>query len=340
MHAPSAVKVENLRYIGTPILPTALDKLAQGRKAEWTESLQKLQKRAKSKYITRSLVVELLKLDSPLKGSYFQTLRCADEIVQTGTKFTAKYCKNRFCLVCNRIRTGTLVRGYLEPILALEDPHFTTCTMPTIAGEDLEERICQMNRAVRRIMDRLRKRGVKLTGIRKLECTPRPAFKFHPHFHFIFENSYQAFSFLSEWLVEFPEASPDAQDIRPADAMSVKELFKYFTKLLPTKVEAGQKIHAYQLDVIFRAMKGKQVYKPFGNIRKVSEDIEQIISEDLEGMKPKTAFYIWMQEIHDWFDIETAELLSYYKPTAKDKEFINLIAKTPTNAKVKNTCKG
>jgi len=98
---------------------------------------------------------------------------------------------------------------------------------------------------------------------------------------------------------------------------------KYFTKLLPSKQNEDKIIYAFKLDTIFQSMLGQRVYQPFGNIRKVKEDIKDIISEDLTDMNTKNAMYVWHQKIHDWYDLETAEILSHYIPNAKDKSFIN-----------------
>lgn len=314
----------------------ALDTLAQLRKSESAKSLQKLQKRAKSKYLTHSLTVKLLQLDSPLARSYWNTYYCATAISQSGTVFTSKYCKNRFCLVCNRIRSAELINGYLAPLEALKDSQFVTLTKPTVYAHELEKTIKDMIKAFRRIIDRIRKRGILINGIRKLECTVRPLGRFHPHFHLIVENKDHAELIRAEWLKEYSTADIKGNHIKPCDDRSIIELMKYFTKLLPSKKNEDRTIYASKLDTIFRAMIGQRVYQPFGNIRKVKESIEDIISEDLQDMNAKNAVYVWNQKIHDWYDLETAEILSHYIPNEKDKSFINSLTTKP-NPNAKNS---
>lgn len=308
---------KNLSQGGVP-----LDTLAQLRKIDSAGSRLKLQKRAKSKYLTHSLTVKLLQIDSPLHRAYWNTYYCATAISQNQSVFTSKYCKNRFCLVCNRIRTAELINGYLPPLKAFKQPYFVTLTKPTVSADELKITLKNDYKAFRRILDRLAKRGIKPNGIRKTECTVRPNNQFHPHFHLIVDTLEHSELIVKEWLKEYPKADIKAQDIKKANDNSIIELMKYFTKLLPSKKTEDKTVYAYKLDVIFQAMLGQRVYQPFGNIRKVKENIEDIMSEIMPDLTPKQAVYIWSQKLNDWYDIETAELLSYYTPTDKDKEFI------------------
>ena len=60
-------------------------------------------KRARAKYFTLGLMFGLVELKSELKKSYWNTYYCASTIEHDGNKLKSKYCKNRWCLVCNRI---------------------------------------------------------------------------------------------------------------------------------------------------------------------------------------------------------------------------------------------
>lgn len=320
--------VKSSKKLGSP-----LDTLAQLRKIEPTNSvgnkpkpLETLQKRAKSKQFTHSLVVQLAKVeDSPLNKAYWNTYYCATSIKQEGQKLTSKYCKNRFCLVCNRIRTAQMIKGYLKPLEALQDSQFVTLTLPTIEADQLEARIEEMIKGFRKITDRARKQGIKLKGVRKLECTARPNNHFHPHFHIIVEGKVNAEYLLAQWLKEFPIAGKGGQDVREADGETIKEMMKYFTKLLPKKEE--DLINPKALDIIFSAMIGKRVYQPFGGIKKVSEEIEEIQAEIIEDIEVKNDGYVWVQLGHDWYSLSNGEALSNYKPSEKDLKNIKRIIK-------------
>lgn len=283
-----------------------------------------LQKRAKNKALTSSFIGGLISLDSPLNKTYWNTYHCASEIVQVDNLIKTKYCKNRACLVCNRIRTANYIIGYKAQLDSLTDPYFLTLTKPTILGDELEQNIKGMTKTIRKIFDRLRKQNIKPNGIRKLECTYRPKGYFHPHFHLVVETKHHAELIRNEWLKEYPNAKLSANDIRPCTDNYVIELMKYFTKLLPNKKSKDQHINFKALDVIFQAMTNKRVYQPFGKIRKVKE--KKISSTEYDVTIPaKLTKHVWKQVIYDWVDIQTAEILSYYQPTDHDRELMKLL---------------
>ena len=283
-----------------------------------------LQKRAKNKALTSSFIGGLISLDSPLNKTYWNTYHCASEIVQVDNLIKTKYCKNRACLVCNRIRTANYIIGYKAQLDSLTNPYFLTLTKPTIQGDELEQNIKGMTKTIRKIFDRLRKQNIKPNGIRKLECTYRPKGYFHPHFHLVVETKHHAELIRNEWLKEYPNAKLSANDIRPCTDNYVIELMKYFTKLLPNKKSKDQHINFKALDVIFQAMTNKRVYQPFGKIRKVKE--KKISSTEYDATIPaKLTKHVWKQAIYDWVDIQTAEILSYYQPTDDDRELMKLL---------------
>ena len=53
------------------------------------------------------------------------------------------------------------------------------------------------------------------------------------------------------------------------------ELFKYTTKLV-SKSKKGYSIYVYALDKIFNSMYGMRTFQPFGKVRMVKEDIENL----------------------------------------------------------------
>jgi len=292
----------------------------------------KLLKKAKSKYISRALANALLKhnQNSFLQKKYKATiLFCAEALLKAEDKNTLKtsYCKNRWCVLCNRIRTANLINGYLQPLQQIENKYFVTLTLPTVNEKNLRGRIKLMEDEWRNMMKLKHKenRFENFDGVRKMECTIRPQGLYHYHYHVILGGKAQAEWLLFQWLKRFPAAAKRAQDIRPADDNSVKELFKYFTKLLakddglfPT---AERKFTQFKrLDYIFRILHGKRIYQSFGKIRKVSEEITEKLIEDLEvpqGFNGK----IWKWSTCDW-ESELGEVLSNYEPTATTEQLI------------------
>jgi hypothetical protein len=287
--------------------PLLLDKLAQPP----TDPRKTFEKRARSKYLSRALVLELTKLDSPLKKSYWNTWHCTNVLHQEGKKITAKYCNNRWCLVCNRIRTAKLIKGYLPEIKKMSDPQFVTLTIPNMPASELKDAIDGMIREFILIKNVfVRRRGLKIVGIRKLECTfNNKAGEYHPHIHLIVDGIEIGKALIEEWLHRYPDADKRGQNIRPADENSMIELFKYSTKLttksLITK-ENGKtiiQVNAIALDVIFQAMYNRRIFQSMGLVKQVSEDIEEIDAQIFEDLKEvKEDFWRWEQEVSDWIN--------------------------------------
>lgn len=276
---------------------------------ELDQTKETLKKRAKAKYVTGALIHELTKIDSPLYKSYRNSYYCASVIEQKGQKLTSTYCNNRWCLVCNRIRTARLINGYMPELEAMKQPVFLTLTIPNVLADELRSTIEIMTSTFRNIVHRHTRRNEVINGLRKVECTYNPIQNtYHPHFHVIIDGWNNAELIRNKWLESFKNAVPVAQDIRPCkDAASMLELFKYFTKLMTNKDE----FYPLQMDIIFQAMRGKRVYQPFGNIHPVKEDVEEIETEEYKDIVNDDRLWTWFE--NDWIDKETGECLTGYE---------------------------
>lgn len=255
------------------------------------DTLAQLRKQIRNKFITNGLVYRLVDLEfSTMRKSYWNTFHCNRVIDQEGKKLSGKYCNNRWCNACNRIRTANLMNGYMPQLEKLYDKHFVTLTIPNVKASELKDAIELMHKRFKQLRDRMRKQGRPVIGLRKLECTyNRQRNDYHPHFHLIVENAHVAKCITHDWLAYYPGTRERAQDYKPADNNAVKELFKYFSKMITTqKDETGSVIdrgfHPESLDVIFTAMKGKRVFQPMG-IKKVSEDVENENSQVFEHLQ-------------------------------------------------------
>jgi hypothetical protein len=281
-----------------------------------------LLKKARAKYLSKSLAVKLLQhnKDSFLTKSYYGSLLCTHYLNQSGKTLTTKYCKQRWCAVCNRIRTAHFILGYEEELKTFKNPYFVTLTRPTVVETDLVASIDLMGSVWREIMNTRENRKRKVKGIRKAECTIRPNDLYHYHFHVIIEGKENAEWLLKEWLKRMPKANPKAQDMRKANERSLKELFKYFTKLT-TKVGDKKELFAYaRMDVIFRAMYKKRVFQPFGGVKLFSEEIEDVTAQEYEHLE--ACEKVWKWSVDDWID-EWGECLTGYTPSEEFKKFFN-----------------
>jgi hypothetical protein len=311
----------------------SLDTLAQLRFVSDSEQLDArrlLEKRARAKYMTVPLAVTLAELRTELEQSYRNTIYCASTLRQPayGDKLQGKYCGTRWCLICNRVRTARAINRYEAPLKGWGERWFVTLTQgPTVVGADLKGALDEMQRACRRVVDRIRKGdGLAFRALRKLECTARPGGLFHPHYHLVVDSRRAADLLVSRWLKQFPDASPLAQHIRPCDEGSLREVFKYFTKLVTRLDGRAIAASAPALDVIFTAMRGKRVYQPLG-FRVASEvDEEAEIGTDgdtaVVSVFGRDAVWQWDQHHADWVEHSTGEVLSHYEPSPRVSAYV------------------
>lgn len=296
------------------VFPLLLDTLAQlgtdPKKLTPEKGKNSLRKRAVAKYVTNEIIFPLIDLDSPLKKSYWSTFHCANILLQDGEKITGKYCNNRWCIVCNRIRTAKMINGYL-PVIKKEipEPYFITLTVPNVSDVKLRSTIKGMIETTNKINNLFRhKRDFRLKGIRKVECTfNQDTDEFHPHLHFIENTEKAGQELINAWLDHYPTADLAAQNLKPADQNSLIEIFKYTTKFW-TKKEVTRsenttnfKINPYALDVIFKAMYRIRALQSIG-IKKLvlSEDIDEIQVQKIEGLKKDIDAWVWEHELSDW----------------------------------------
>jgi len=265
---------------------------------------------------------------SILRKSYWNTYHCSSTLqgFPDGT-IAGRYCKNRWCMVCNSIRTAQSILTYVPVIKTWENAHFCTLTRPNVKGEDLKDEIKALHKIFFLIKEKIKqqhKRGkidFKFVGIRKFECTYNAiSDTYHPHFHVIFKDKDQAIVFMGEWMRRNPRANNKAQDIRPADSNSLVELFKYMTKVISKTGKGNRVVYADAMDVVFNAMIRKQTIRGFGFfLPKIDEN------EDSKKVDKGFANRVlqWQQSCADWVDVDTGELLTNYIPGEEFKKFVN-----------------
>ena len=286
-----------------------------------------LQKRARAKSFSERLVGGLVDLggDTPLRHSYLRTQSCASLLRQENGKITGKYCGNRWCVVCNRIRTAKLYEAYLPALLQWEHRYFVTLTIPNCSGKSLHAKVRELIAGLRRVGQYVRRDGHDFAAIRKLEITYSLARgDFHPHFHLIVNSQAAADALVTRWLIYFPEARGIAQDVRRCESVAAAaELFKYFTKLT-VKIDGRYSAPpARALDTIFKSMRKLRTIQPMGF--KGVATAEAITDEDGElnlraGTVVKSARiadFEWLSTSFDWVDFSTGEVLADFEPSQK-----------------------
>lgn len=329
-------------------------------------------KRARAHYMTVPLAVSLAELRSPLEQAYRNTVYCSGTLHQTKGQLAGKYCGNRWCLVCNRIRTAKAMNRYLPVVDSWAGRHMVTLTLRNVKAPALAGTIREMMKTFQAVKLGMRRAptlvrhnhrtwkdapalgailpAVKLAALRKLECTYNAASDdYHPHYHVIVETKAMADALRERWLEAVGDrAESIAQDARACDRDSLREVFKYFTKLMakqrakPGKAERAKgegarsaPVDPRALDTIFRAMKRQRVYQPVG-FTIASDDEESEIETDAGTpalTRPtETVLWEWSQAVTDWVDKKTGDCLTGYEPAAKFRDFVTRIGTGPPAA--------
>lgn len=186
------------------------------------------------------------------------------------TMLVGRYCKKRYCTVCNNIRS---MQAYIKygPVLNLwEQPYFVTLTVRNAPQNSLISLMDEMQKTWERCKNifaqEAKRKGLPIpSGLRKLECTYNPTRNdYHPHYHIIADSQESAERIVSAWLNQWPAdlCSPKAQNLKPADRNSIFELFKYFAKSIDRK-EGDNSIYPVALNCQFEAMSGRRVIQDF-----------------------------------------------------------------------------
>ena len=292
-----------------------------------------LLRKARAKFVSNAIAKNLASLNSKLSSSYKNTYQhCCNELHQEGKKLTGHYCNGRWCINCNRIRTAKNINGYMAPLSELENKYFITLTIPNVKAEDLKDTLKTMIFRFKQIQEVMRKRKTPIKGVRKLECTYNKEMNnYHPHFHLIIDAKHgidvtannrtqnvYAEEIIKIWLKKFEGADRAGQDQRPADDKTIRELFKYFTKIIGKTgkgKDAKSEIQIKALDTIFCAMEGLRVFQPMGirKTKEMEEDIDKLQAEIFQDIQDRSESFHWIDQ--NWISLKTGEFLTFYEPS-------------------------
>ena len=175
-----------LAQSGTPLKAPEIYKeeiIVSGDGADFTNEEMTTQW-AEKKMTTQKLMLSLIEVaevkETPeLIYAYRNTYKCLSKVYFANGKLYGKYCKNRFCLICCRIRKAELIHKYLPEISTWENAHFLTLTTKSVCADQLDQRINEMFTAFTKIKDKFRKwhtkgKSIKLMGVKSLECEFNP----------------------------------------------------------------------------------------------------------------------------------------------------------------------
>jgi hypothetical protein len=299
-----------------------------------------LKGRAKRKMISQKLALTFLgiaeeKGNTVILNSLWNSYHCQSKIYSFEGRIYGRYCKNRFCTLCNSIRKAEIINKYSAVLKAWDKPYFVTLTIKACKQNQLRKMFKGLVRGFRQINAKYRKRnqrgcGIRLIGIKSMECNFNPkANTYNPHLHLIVENKRIADLLIDEWLAKW---SPKftvraAQDKRPVNDIErdLVEIIKYGSKIFTepdiNKKSVGgndKEIYAAALYNIFVAMKGLRIFERFG-FNLPSQKRKAV------GSRFVTDFdeWIFIPQYFDWQNVDNELVLSSYSPKAKLVELLD-----------------
>jgi len=286
-------------------------------------------KRARAKYFTLAFLYPLIDLEGPNNKKYWSAWHCSRILkvthYETFSKVQGKYCKQRFCTVCNRVRTAHYINAYSKIIDSFDKPFMLTLTIRNCKGIHLRENIQQMQSFFRFFNKKQSKSGYKNKYLRKLEVTfNHEKTTYHPHYHIVCENRSLSEVLLAEWMSYFRDKTNiKAQDIRICDLNAKIELFKYFTDIIKKK-DGVYKFEPLAFDLIIAAIDRIRIFQPVG-IKKMkeTEDLSLFTQEIMPIMHESEYFYD--DRVADWVGFNSKNHLTGYKPTEKFKMMVESI---------------
>ena len=314
---------------------------------------ESLRKRAKKKLISQRTVLAIIdvakkKKNTAMLKNLWNTYHCQNRIYTVHDRIHGKYCKNKICTICSGNRKAEIINKYLPIIRQWEDPHFLTLTVKSVIARDLKDFINKgVLRAFNQIKDAQRKRysrgkGIKLVGIKSLECNFNPITRtYNPHLHIILPNRQTAILLRNEWIKKWKWedkktsnikrrkyfVSPKAQDLRRInnEENALEEIIKYGTKIFtdPTmnkksKKKNSHKIYASALYNILHAMAGHRQFDRFGfNLPLQNRPTpKKTITDNYDE-------WLFNSNIFDWFCPQTGEVLSEFQPSNELLHILN-----------------
>ena len=283
--------------------------------------------------ITSALTLKLVdaaknKGDFERAKRYWNTFHCQNEITKAGNRIYGKYCKNRFCTVCNSNRKAQVIKQYLPLVKQWPDPQFVTLTVRAVYAQSLSRRLTEVYKNFQKIISKYKKRnqrgkGIRLMGIRSIESNFNPEdLTYNPHIHLVVPDKETAEILVKEWLAIWPKyyTSRKGQRIDPVNNLEkvLIEIMKYTSKVFtdPTmetdkkkKSKLPHRIYVAALDNIIAALERHRCFDRFGfNLpakkMKVSIRTTLTIYSDLK----------YSLKLNDWIDPGTDELLTDYQP--------------------------
>lgn len=305
------------------------------------------QKISKRKLTTVKTVIPIIDIamekgDAKMVKSLWNAYHCQDILTVSDGRVYAKYCKNRYCTECCAIRKAEMINKYYPTLAQWNDAYLVTLTIKSCKESELRSLVNDMCRGFKQMIERCKKRhqrgrGIKLQGIKSLECNFNPVDRtYNPHFHLIVPSREVAVMLVVEWQKQwkvkgdsrpYKRVSPMGQHIRKVKNVErdLIEVIKYSTKIFTDpdmKKKNGRtlppKIYVYALYNIYTALKNKRIFERFGfnlPVQSRKSSSPQLV-DDCETLQ-------YDLSAGDWVNQDTGECFTGYRCSAELNYLLN-----------------
>ena len=353
----------------------SLDKLAQygkkresaGKKLEneiksnFSELTENIKKRQNAKAISRDIALKMVNSNkgSKLEKHYWNTYHCCN-VVKYNSKekrIRSQYCKNRICIVCNRVRMGVNIRQYVPIVTTWEEIGFVTLSTVNCLAGQIRYQVNEYMKVIELIKKEYdyKKRSellslgydkyeiqklfysypedYRLQAIVKIEVTyNHKTDTFHPHLHLLV-NGYEQSNFIANGFLERMHKrgmtiDSKAQMVKKADVETVIEMMKYFTKIFQTKQVNNESVlylSEKSLDTILVELYKVPLIRCIGITKREREfymkKFESIANMDID-LGDDNKVFRWVDSIFNWVEMETGEMLSDNEIPKKYEDYI------------------
>lgn len=250
------------------------------------DNLKRLTRQSVKKEITdRTLrkASQFYKEFEPIKKHFNNVFNCCNVKnlkinSDLSVSINSRYCKSRFCMVCQNIRTAKYLKKF-EPFIN-QNPHFShiILTVKNVNYEALARTVKRMKTVIKMFSDLIRKNGIVFDFLYSIEITYNIETRtFHPHIHAMGEDHIYS-KLKTYWMLKFPDTHESAQ--HKNSSSNVYQVFKYITKL-------GQ-YEPYIYAQIFEAVYNVRLFEQYGIFRKLKtvepDKKDSIIVETFTGI--------------------------------------------------------
>jgi len=299
-----------------------------------------LKGKAKRKMITQKMALSLIDISNDKKQyeqtkSYWNTYHCQNTLFSKNGRTYGLYCKNRHCTLCSANRKADIMNRYLPILKEWHDPYFVTLTVKSVTKKNLRKWIKEgLLRGFHQIVEKHRKRyqrgnGIKLMGIKSLECNFNPKTNtYNPHFHIIVPSKTMADILVNEWLLKWGTVHTNKKAQKSLRVTNKEkaliEVVKYGSKIFTepdvrkkSKQKGNRDIYSAALNNIFIAMSGCRVFDRFGFNMDESKRATNVVQNTSQYEK-------WVYDFmaSDWKNTLTDQPLTGY---CSDHELTDLL---------------